>query len=363
MRRSLLLLLFAAVALASCGGGDDSEDVEGLLDQAFGGEIRSADLKLDAELRLKGSPALQRPVRLQASGPFIAGRDSLPSADIEVKVGTEGGGQTITGGLLLTGDRAFVKFQDVYYERPAAEVRRANRRLRRNRGSESSLAELGFRPRIWLADARDEGEAEVDGVQTRHLSGRLDVDAVLRDFNRFVRKSGSTLRGATGQTPPERLSPGETRVIAAAVDDPTFDVYTGEEDGVIRRVSGRLEFKVPVAARARLDGVESGSLEFSMEFGDVNGAQRVEAPAKARPLSALTRSLGGGSALEGLGAGIDAPEGDEEAEPAPPGSLPPDEQGPAPEADDFREYADCLDKAPPEDTDALQRCADLVQGP
>ena len=50
VRRFALLLLVAlgAVTLASCGGGDDQEGVEDLLDKAFSGEINSADLKLDA---------------------------------------------------------------------------------------------------------------------------------------------------------------------------------------------------------------------------------------------------------------------------------------------------------------------------
>jgi hypothetical protein len=34
--------------------------------------------------------------------------------------------------------------------------------------------------------------------------------------------------------------------------------------------------------------------------------------------------------------------------------------GGAPTADDFKRYADCLDKAAPEDTAALQRCARLL---
>lgn len=359
------------VALASCGGGDDGEDPENLLDRAFGGELRSADVSLDAEIRLEGSPSFERPVRVQASGPFIAGRDRLPSMDIELKLGTEGGGQTITTGLLLTGDRSFVKFQDVYYERPAAEVRQANRELRRRRG-ESSLSELGFRPRRWLTSAEDEGRADVGGVETRHLSGRLDVKAMLRDFNSFVRRSGTALRGAVGEAPPQRLSTVQILTISSAIEDPTFDVYMGEEDGIIRRVSGRLEFKVPETSREDLQGVEGGSLEFSLEFGDVNGAQSVEPPAKARPLSALTRLLGGDSALEGLGSAVDAPDATAPESDAPPlpgedsltpdGSLPPDEEEP-PEADDFRDYADCLDEARPEDTEALQRCSDLLHQP
>jgi hypothetical protein len=375
VRRLLFLLLFATVALASCGGDEDQDDVEGLLDRAFSGGIQSADLELDAELRLEGSPSLERPVRLQASGPFRSNDDMLPSADIELKIGTDGGGQTITTGLLTTGDRAFVKFQDVYYEQPPAQVRRANAALRRNRSRESSLVELGFDPRGWLAQAKDEGDADVAGVETDHVSGVLDVESVLRDFNRFARRSGAAVQGATGGAPPEPLTEAQITGIAESGKNPSFDVYIGKEDGLVRRVSGRVEFEVPANTRERLGNIESGALEFSLELADVNGDQEIEAPAKARPLSALTRSLGGASALESLGSGIGAGGGSDDAlgestpEIQPPsngegggGQLPP-ESTTTPEAEDFKEYAECLDDARPEDTDALQRCSELLQRP
>jgi len=254
-------------------------------------------------------------------------------------------------------------------------VRRANRALRRNRSRNSSLSELGFDPRGWLADAQDEGEADVAGVETRHVSGTLDVESVLRDFNRFVRRSGQAVGGATGQAAPAQLSAAQIRTITNAVENPTFDVYVGKDDGLIRRVSGRIEFEVPESSRAELGGIEAGAVEFSLELADVNGDQEIEAPARARPLSVLTRSLGGQSVLEGLGSGIesgsDGGTGESTPEIEPPsngnggqgqGQLPP-ESTTTPETEDFQRYADCLDEARPEDTEALQRCAELLHSP
>ncbi|HEV7847449.1 MAG TPA: hypothetical protein VGO83_14440 [Thermoleophilaceae bacterium] len=352
VRRALFVLLFAALALASCGGGGGKEDVQDLLDKAFSTPIKSADLKLDASIQLKGSPGLDKPVRITATGPFRTNDKKLPSADIELKVGSDGGGQTITTGFLSTGDRAFVKFQDVYYEQPPSEVAKTNRSIAQNKGKRGSLKALGLDPRSWLADAKDEGEDKIAGVKTRHVSGRLDVEAVMRNLNQFVRKSGAALGGATGQAPPKPLGEADIRKIGEVVKDPTFQVYVGEEDDVIRRVAGKIEFDVPEASRAGLGGIQSGSIEFSVEFSNVNGDQQIEAPARARPLSALTQSLGGASALPGLGSGGNS-------QPATP-SVP---DNATPEAQDFKEYADCLDKARPEDTEALQRCADLLQRP
>jgi hypothetical protein len=350
VRRALIATLFIALALASCGEGDDREDAQDLLDKAFSSSMKSADLKVDASVQLKGSPGLEKPVRLSASGPFRTNEGKLPSTDIELKVGTDGGGQTITTGFLSTGDRAFVKFQDVYYEQPPSEVAKANRSLSKQKGKRGSLSALGLDPRSWLAEAKDEGEEEIAGVKTQHVSGTLDVEAVMRDLNRFVRKSGSALGGATGQPPPKPLSEEDIQTVGEVVKDPTFQVYVGEDDDIIRRVSGKIEFDVPEQSQQSLGGIESGAIEFQVEFSDVNGDQQIEAPANARPISDLTRSLGGGGALPGLGGGSQ--------------STPPTVPDNAnPDSEDFQKYADCLDKARPEDTDALQRCADLLQRP
>jgi hypothetical protein len=352
VRRTFLVLLFAALALASCGGGDDKENVEDVLDKAFSSSIRSADLKVDASIQLKGSPGLDRPVRISASGPFRSNKGKLPSVDIDLKVGTDGGGQTVTTGFLSTGDRAFVKFQDIYYEQPASEVAKANRALAQNKDRRGSLRALGLDPRSWLAEAKDEGDEDIAGVKTRHVSGKLDVEAVMRNLNEFVRKSGAALGGATGQTPPKPLSAEDIRKVGEVVRDPTFHVYVGKDDDIIRRVAGKIEFEVPEESRQSLGGIQSGAIEFEVEFSKVNGDQEIEAPANPRPLSDLTTSLGGGGTLPGLGGGS------QQTTPEPPTA-----DGTSPEAQDFKEYADCLDKARPEDTEALQRCAELLQRP
>jgi nucleoside phosphorylase len=161
VRRPLLALLFATLALASCGGGDDKENVQDVLDKAFSSSINSADLKLDASFQLKGSPGLDKPVRITAAGPFRTNEGKLPSVDIDLKVGTDGGGQTVTTGFLTTGDRAFVKFQDIYYEQPKSQVAKANRALAENKNKRGSLRALGLDPRSWLGEAKDEGDEEI----------------------------------------------------------------------------------------------------------------------------------------------------------------------------------------------------------
>jgi hypothetical protein len=356
VRRVAFPLLIAACLLAGCGGSDEGDAVEDILDRAFSQDIRSADLMLEAEIELRG--VLEEPIRIEAEGPFRAGKDKLPEADIELRIGADGGGQTVTSGVLTTGDRAFVRFQDVYYEQPRERVRAANEAIRRNSEGpgDRPLSELGLEPRSWLAEAEQEDDAEVAGVETRHVSGTLDVESVMRNLNEFVRRSGSALGGATGQPAPPRLSDADIRQLTEAVTDPTFDVYVGKEDDIIRRLSGRVEFEIPKRSRAGLGGMDGGSIAFSIEFRDVNGDQQIEPPANARPLSDLTDSLGGGGLAPGLGGGTEEPEA-----PAAPAEPPAGSGEGSSEAEAFRRYAECLDNARPEDTEELQRCADLLE--
>jgi hypothetical protein len=364
LRRCLaaVLLLCSALAVAACdGGGNDKEDVQDLLDRAFRQEIDSADLKIDAQIQVKGgSRATDRPVHIRATGPFSGNEGKLPSVDLALEIGNDGG-QTVQTGFLSTGDRAFVKFQDVYYEQPKSAVRKANQSLRRNQGRRSSLSSLGLDPRSWLADAKEEGEERVAGVTVKHVSGTLDVSALMSDLNAFVDRSGSAIGGATGQEAPQPLTSQDIEKITRVVKNPSFDVYVGKDDDIVRRVSGRLEITVPRRDRAGVGGIEGGSFEFSIEFRKVNNPMKIVAPAKARPLEELTRSLGpnglgdlGGVGGGGSGSGSDGDDGTGgSGSTTPPTTTNRDE-------DAFKEYADCLEQTKPGNTEELQRCAELL---
>ena len=81
------------------------------------------------------------------------------------------------------------------------------------------------------------------------------------------------------------------------MDDPTFDVWVGKDDDVIRRITAELDFNVPEDARARYGGVESGEVSFRLELADVGGdqAQRIRVPREARPIHELLDRLGHGT--------------------------------------------------------------------
>jgi len=370
LRRRLGVVLLApaaagALGLAACGGGGDDQDVDELLDKAFQQRIDSADVKVDAQIKLEGIPSLDKPIRIQANGPFKSNEEKLPSFDIDLNVNAGGGGQTVRTGRLSTGDRLFVKFEDTFYEMDSSQVERTNRQIARDRKSSEALRRIGPNARKWLRDAKIEGDAEVAGAETEHVVGKLDVGATLRGLNDFASRASRAL--GPGAAPNARLPDRIVEQAEEVVQDPTFDVYVGKDDDVIRRISANLKFDVPEDDRESLGGLERGSLELTIELADVNGDQKIEAPARSRPISDLSRSLGGAGGLNGLGGAPEAG-GGQPRPPSPGGGTPaPDGAGgstggaPSPDADAFKRYADCLDKADAADTRALQECAELLR--
>jgi hypothetical protein len=106
-------------------------------------------MKITAAVKVSGSSALSKPIRIQASGPFRTNEGKLPSLDIGLNI-SPGAGQTVQTGFVSTGDRSFIKFQDVYYEQPQSQVEQANRQLAAAKGRRGSLKSLGLDPRSWL---------------------------------------------------------------------------------------------------------------------------------------------------------------------------------------------------------------------
>ncbi len=364
-----LALLAVSALVAACAGDDgggaveEQRDAQALLDRAFRTPVASADLSIDAQLELEGVEGFDSPIRLEASGPYVSRERTLPLLDLDVAFGVQDAGQAIEAGFLSTGDRAFLEFAGEFYEQPADDVARANRELRRRRAARtgSSLRALGLDPRAWVVDARDEGTEDVGGVRTDHVSARLDVLALLADLNRFVERSGGALGRDDAQGAP--LPEVELEMLAGVFESTRFDVYVGARDGRIRRVSANVELVVPEDQRERFSGVERGSLRMSVELADVNGDQRVEAPAGARPIADLATQLGGIGALGGAG-GLTLPGEDEPESGAPgaPDATEEEDEGEpgSSELEALRLYDECLDQAAPDDTAALTRCSSLL---
>jgi hypothetical protein len=347
VRAAPILALLAAALIAGCGGGGgNSKDARALIDKAFKQSITSADMTLNIEAKVNGVAQLSQPISLKVAGPFQSnGKGKLPSFNWQVSV--SGGGQAFSGGLISTGQNAFVNFQGTNYEVGAAKVAQLNQQLGQKAGSRS-LKDFGIDPQAWVKDPTEQGSESVNGVDTTHVHANVDIGRMFTDFNKTIQKAGAM--GTTAA--PQQLSPATIQKIQDVVKNPKFDIFVGKGDNKIRRLSVAVDFQIPADQRSKFQGAEGGTLNFSIDFAKVGEPKTITAPANARPLSELQQQLGGlGGGLGGLGgSGSSGGTG---------GSGGSGGSNPSPAQ--FEKYSKCLQSASPSDTAAIQKCAQLLK--
>jgi hypothetical protein len=321
LRRSPLLLLLLALAvvpglsLAACGGDDaggSDETAQQLIDQTFSGQkkVDSGKINLDLAAKLEATGAaatqLEGPVSLKLTGPFQSqGEDKLPEVDFDMTVSA--GGQKFTAGAVTTNDQAFISYQGTNYrippdqfERYKRQVERESRQQNDEQQNQFDLASLGVNPRDWLSRPKKEGEEEVGGAQTVHVSADVRVGALLADVNDLIRRAGRL--GLDSEQVPQRLPRRTMRQIEESVKEAKFDLWTGKDDKIMRRLQIEFSFDLPEELQGQAQGVSGGTVDIKVEIADLNEDQTIEVPKNARPLSELQNQLGLGAL--GLGEGL-----------------------------------------------------------
>ena len=348
----LCLALFAAV-LTACGSSN-SQSAEDTLNKAFSTPIKSANIDLEVSIKVDGVKQLSDPIKLSVQGPYESGgKQTIPKAQWDISASAAG--QNFSAGFISTGTDAWVQFQGQSYEIGQAAVTQINQQIQqaaKNGSKKKGLAQFGIDPRNWLDNAKNEGTSTVDGVETNHVSATLNVSKLLDDLNQVVQKAGGTISGAAAA----QLTPAQKKEVEDVVQNPTFDVYAGKNDNVIRRLSADISFKVPSDKQAQVGGLEGGTVSFSIDFANVGKPQTISPPANAKPLSDLTSQLGGLSGVLGGGLGASGSGGSGSS-----GSGSSSSGSGGPSADALQKYSKCLQKADPSKPQELQKCADLLK--
>ena len=315
LRRSSKLAVPAAVVatvlgLAACGGdgGGGDEDATTVINETFSSkkEVNSGKLDMGVTAKLEGTGAaaqLDEPVSIKLSGPFQSrGKDALPEVDLDLSV--SGGGQTFTAGALTTGDAAFISYQGTDYRVPENQFERYKRQIERdarrekNQSNNFSFAQLGINPRDWIENPKNEGTQDVGGAQTIHVSADVKVSAFVDDLDDLLGRAASL--GVQNQQLPTKLTQRQKDQIEEAIQDVRFELWTGEQDKILRRIEVEFGFDLPKDLQRDTQGVQRGTVEMALEIADVNKKQTITSPRDARPLSELQSALGVGS-LGGLG--------------------------------------------------------------
>ncbi len=305
---AIALALLVSAFVAACGSSSsNSEDPQQALKETFNNpkKITSANLDLSVSADVSGSQSGN--FTAAVTGPFQSSEDKtkFPQLDLTAKVSGQGSGTpgiSFEGGLIATDTDAFVEYQGQAYQVPsslfqqfaaqyAAQQRAAQAAGGSSNGS-SVLKQFGIDPATWLTNVSNEGTADVGGVTTIHISGDADVAKIIGDFGKIAQQ----LPSSTGTLP----STDQLKQVEDAVKTAHIDVYTGEDDHLLRKLAITLDIAPPAGTAS---GISDVSIDFSITLNDVNQPQTITAPQNAKPLSDLTGQLGGLGILGGLSGG------------------------------------------------------------
>jgi hypothetical protein len=336
----MLAALAGAVAVA-VGCGDDNPDAGEVLDQTFTANagVKSGTLVVNLEAIPKGGqvvPGQPNPeLRFQLRGPFqVTGAGKLPtfnlSATLPAMPGVSQGGGTLA--VANDGERMFLTMAGTTYELPPSVSEAANTAAQQFAASKGKPQVLE-----WLTDPKVEGETDVDGAATTHVSAGVDVPKMLEDVG-----------GG-----PDPLTEEQRATVEKAVSNVRVDVYSANDNHALRRLRLAFDLAPPAAQSAP---VPSGHVVIDVTVTDPNGGQQVKTPNEGRPFAELV------DRLKPVAAAADqVPQGDDTlitpGQPAPnredvPGpSLPP-----TVDPEKQRRWIECLGKKGT-DVQALQECS------
>jgi hypothetical protein len=347
-------LSICAVALASallvvaCGGGGNDEDPQQVLQQTFSNPTSIQSGTFDLDLRLETSGG-DNPGSFEAKlgGKFASqGPDQFPKFDIDASIKADSGSESLsrTGGLTSTGDQAFVNYQGTDYVVPQQlydEFTTTYAGLQGQSGTDKSgslLKALNISPANWLTDLKNDGTADVEGTQTIHISGSANVPKLVEDLKAVAERAGT----AVGNVDTQQLDQLDN-----VVQSGDIDVYAGQDDKLLRRFQIHAVLKPPPGTPSAPDSL---TVDFEINFADVNKPETFTAPANAQPLNNLVQTLGGSSGQ--LGDALRGGLGTSGALPESGGSTT------APSPSGVQAYQQCLSQA--SGSDELQKCADLL---
>lgn len=351
---TLAFALAAALTIAACGGGGGDEDPKAVLDATFSNEatISSGVLDFSLDFSAEGG-ANAGSFEAGFNGPFQGGGDgAVPSFDLDAELKFDSEVQDFSGsaGLISTGDSAFLSFQGTDYEVPTdlfgqfkASFEQAQAQAQGNQQQADPgnfLASLGINPADWLTDLSNEGNEDVEGTETIHISGQADVPKLVADVQKIVEQAPQ----AADQVTPEQL--GQLGQLDNIVSSAEFDVYSGADDDILRKLEAKVALDLPATGAGTPETAEFG---FAITLSELNQPQTIVGPTGAQPLSTLLQQFGiDPSQLGALGAAAGGGASGSGSAPGAGGASP----GAQP-------YLDCLAEA--QGQDAIDQCTALIQ--
>ena len=237
MRRGAALV--ALIAVTGCGGSDSQEVLRETAERL--GEIRAGTL----DMALLVEPREGEPFGFEIRGPFeLRGAGRLPVLDVDYT-------------RFANGERATVKLvsdgNELHAETNGARVELTDEQVEELRGAAVATGGGVSLPLDeWFEDAEVSDGGSVGGAETDRVSGDLDIVEVVNGLSGL-----GGLRPMTGE---------EAERLERATESADFELWTGKDDRLLRRLELAADFGlgVPPAFRSVLGESVGARLTFRL---------------------------------------------------------------------------------------------------
>jgi hypothetical protein len=264
----LVAVLLGALVLVGCGGGGgDDASASDLIKQTFGNDAQLKSgrigLGLNADLQ-SGSVQASVDARFSQGAP-----GQLPKLDGTLKLdsGTAG---TLQAGAISLGDKGWITVARQAFTVPDADWKKFTqgyiadqKSSDKQRASQPTLSALGIHPEQWLVDPKTDGEGEIGGDKTIHITSGVDVAKMLQDVAKVARKTGAS---------------SQVSALGTGIKSASVQIDTGKDDHRLRQLQIHIV-------------LNAGTLDLRVTYTDLDQPQDIQAPKDAQPLSALTQLL------------------------------------------------------------------------
>lgn len=286
----------AVIGGAGCGGAS-ADDAQQVVDRALAEPHSYRSGVLDARLAIGGgSNASTSAFSLSLKGPWQSSpKGKVPSFAMgtDLKLGGRDLGVRFTS----DGRALWATVGGLSYELPGAVFKAFESAYNGSGGSGNGgatlLSRLGFDPTGWITSPETVGSETVGGAETVHVRADVKVDRLADDLDSILTAANGA---AGGLLPVPELSGKVREQLAAAVEQASFDLWAGKDDGAIRRV------KVTVRTN-RVGAAPPVSIDFDVTLGDLNTPQKIEIPDDAANFSGIAGLVAGALGLGDGGEG------------------------------------------------------------
>jgi hypothetical protein len=304
MRRVAISLIVLALAAVACGGGKSSTASSVSAAEVLSGvktPTGPQKVTADVTIKLDGAPAslgaaaafLQQPIDLKVSG---VTDPTTNAADVDLTIAL--GALNLPLKLQTDGKHAWLQYQGTWYDlgdlSNVGSIAGAATGTTTPSVNPEQLRQLATEPGKLIKDPKVAGTEDVGGVPTTHVTGTLDISAIMNLAQQAAASAGTTTSPAT-TSPEVQSTMNEIQQVLKTAD---VGVWVGQSDKVVHR--GQAHIVADTSQVAGAQGLKGATIDVDATTTGT-GPVTITPPANPKPIAELEQAVLGalGPALGG----------------------------------------------------------------